>query len=57
MYSKKVTMCDTFKEIGHILIFNCATNQEVAITRLANATELQTMHHLIAKDKVPEQHI
>ena len=36
---------------------NCATNQEVAITRLANATELQTMHHLIAKDKVPEQHV
>ena len=35
----------------------CATNQEVAITRLGNATELQTMHHLIAKDKVPEQHI
>ena len=40
MYSKKVTMCDTFKEIGHILILNCVTNQEVAITRSANATEL-----------------
>ena len=36
---------------------NCATNQKVAITRLANATELQTMHHLIAKEKIPEQHI
>ena len=36
---------------------NCATNQEVAITCLVNATELQTMHHLIAKDKVPEQYI
>ena len=36
---------------------NCATNQDVAITHLANATELQTMHHLIAKDKVTEQHI
>ena len=31
--------------------------REIAITRLANATELQTMHHPIAKDKVPEQHI
>ena len=36
---------------------NNATNQKIAITRLANTRELQTMHHLIAKDKVPEQHI
>ena len=34
-----------------------ATNQKVAITCLANAAELQTMHHLIGKGKVPEQHI
>ena len=34
----------------------CATNQKIVITRLANATELQTMHHIIAKDKVPQQH-
>ena len=43
--------CDTFS------FLNCATNQKIAITCLANATELQTMHHVIAKDKVPEQHI
>ena len=36
---------------------NCATNQKIAITHLANATELQTMYHLIVKHKVPEQHI
>ena len=43
MYSKKVTMCDTFS------FLNCATNQKIAITRLANATDHQTKHHLIAK--------
>ena len=36
---------------------NCATNQKIAITCLANATELQTMNDLIAKDKVPEQRV
>ena len=42
------------KKLDTFSFLNCATNQEVAITRLANATELQTMHRLIAKDKVPE---
>ena len=45
------------KKLDTFLFLNYATNQEIAITRLANATELQTMHHLIAKDKVPEQRI
>ena len=45
------------KKLNTFSFLNCATNQEVAITRLANATELQTMHRLIAKDKVPEQNI
>ena len=45
------------KKLDTFSFLNCATNQKVAITRLANATELQTMHHLIAKVKVPEQHI
>ena len=31
--------------------------REITITRLANDTDLQSMHHLIAKDKVPEQRI
>ena len=45
------------KKFDTFSFLNCATNQKIAITRLPNATELQTMHHLIAKDKVPEQHI
>ena len=34
-----------------------ATNEKIAITHLRNAIEPQTMYHLIAKDKVAEQHI
>ena len=36
-----------------------ATNEnfKIAITHLWHATEPQTMYHLIAKDKVVEQHI
>ena len=45
------------KKFDTFSFLNCATNQEVAITPLANATELETMHHLIGKGKVPGQHI
>ena len=34
-----------------------ATNEKIAITHLRYAIEPQTMYHLIAKDKVAEQHI
>ena len=34
-----------------------ATNEKVAITDLWHVIEPQTMYHLIAKDKVAEQHI
>ena len=34
-----------------------ATNEEIAITHLCQAIEPQTMYHLIAKNKVAEQHI
>ena len=34
-----------------------ATNEKIAITQLWHATEPQTMYHVIAKDKVAEQHI
>ena len=34
-----------------------ATNEKVAFTHLWHAIEPQTMYHLIAKDKVVEQHI
>ena len=33
-----------------------ATNEEIAITHLWQAIEPQTMYHLIAKNKVAEQH-
>ena len=41
-------------------IYSCrylATNEKIAITHLRYAIEPQTMYHLIAKDKVAEQHI
>ena len=34
-----------------------ATNEKIAITHLWHAIEPQTMYHLIAEDKVAEQHI
>ena len=34
-----------------------ATNKNIAFTHLLYAMELQTMYHLIAKDKLAEQHI
>ena len=34
-----------------------ARNEKIAITHLWHAIEPQTMYHLIAKDKVAEQHI
>ena len=52
-------------ETGHIessvllsLSASClATNEKIAITHLWHAIEPETMYHLIAKDKVAEQHI
>ena len=47
----------------HLKIFDMyffrylATNEKIAITHLWHAIEPQTMYHLIAKDKVAEQHI
>ena len=34
-----------------------AMNEKMAVTDLLYTMELQTMYHLIAKDKVAEQHI
>ena len=39
------------------LCHDFATNHKIAITHLWHAIEPQTMYHLIAKDKVAEQHI
>ena len=58
-------MNNIFEKISVILLkilgiyFFCylATNEKIAITHLWHAIEPQTMYHLIAKDKVAEQHI
>ena len=39
------------------IYFFCYTNEKIAITHLWHAIEPQAMYHLIAKDKVAEQHI
>ena len=39
------------------LCHDFATNNKIAITHLWHAIEPQTMYHLIAQDKVAEQHI
>ena len=56
--SKKI--CLTLILLKTFDIYFChyfATNKKIAITHLWHATELQTICHLIAKDKVAEQHI
>ena len=60
-------MNNIFEKISQTLIllkifdiyFFCylATNEKIAITHLWHAIEPQTMYHLIAKDKVAEQHM
>ena len=45
------------KILGIYFFCYLATNEKIAITHLWYAIEPQTMYHLIAKDKVAEQHI
>ena len=45
------------KILGIYFFCDLATNEKIAITHLWHAIEPQTMYHLIAKDKVAEQHI
>ena len=45
-------------KLFHIYLFHFfATNNKIAITHLWHAMELQTICHLIVKDKVAEQRI
>ena len=47
-----------FLKIFHIYLCRYfATNKKIAITHLWHAIELQTICHLIVKEKVAEQHI
>ena len=55
---EKISLTLILLKIFDIYFFRyLATNEKIAITHLWHATELQTMYHLIAKDKVAEQHI
>ena len=55
---EKVSLTSILLTIFDIYFFcYLATNEEIAITHLWQAIEPQTMYHLIAKNKVAEQHI
>ena len=55
---EKISLTLTLLKIFDIYFFcYLATNEKIAITHLWHAIEPQTMYHLIAKDKVAEQHI
>ena len=55
---EKISLTLILLKIFDIYLFcYLATNEKIAITHLWHAIEPQTMYHLIAKDKVAEQHI
>ena len=55
---EKISLTSILLKIFDIYFFcYLATNEEIAITHLWQAIEPQTMYHLIAKNKVAEQHI
>ena len=56
--SEKFCLILILFKISHIYFCHYfATNKNIAITYLWHTMEPQTMYHLIAKDKVGEQHI
>ena len=55
---EKISLSSILLKIFDIYFCCClAKNEKLAITQLWHAKEPQTMYHLIAKDKVAEQHI
>ena len=55
---EKISLTLILLKIFDIYFFHYfVTNKKIAITHLWHAIEPQTMFHLIAKDKVAEQHI
>ena len=55
---EKISLTLILLKIFNIYFFcYLATNEEIAITHLSQAIEPQSMYHLIAKNKVAEQHI
>ena len=49
--------CNTFEDIGHLLIMVIIKIDKVAITHLAMEIHFQTTDHVVAVKKVVEQHI
>ena len=55
---EKISLTSILLKIFDIYFFcYLATNEKIAITHLWQAIEPQSMYHLIAKNKVAEQHI
>ena len=55
---EKISLTSILLKIFDIYFFcYLATNEKIAITHVWHAIEPQTMYHLIAKNKVAEQHI
>ena len=54
---EKINLTAKLLKIFDIYFCYLATNEKTAITHLLYAMELQNMYHLIAKDKIAEQHI
>ena len=55
---EKISLTSILLKIFDIYFFcYLAKNEKIAITHLWHAMGSQTMYHLIAKDKVAEQHI
>ena len=55
---EKISLTSILLKIFDIYFFcYLATNEKIAITHLWHAMGPQTMYHVIAKDKVAEQHI
>ena len=55
---EKISLTSILLKIFDIYFFcYLATNEKIAITHLWQAIEPQSMYHLIAKNKIAEQHI
>ena len=55
--SKKLCSCNTFEDISHLPIMVTIKIDKVAITHLAMETHFQTTDHVVAVEKLAEQHI
>ena len=49
--------CNTFEDISHYSLWLSLKTEKVAITHLATEIHFQTTDHVVAEEKVAEQHI